>query len=133
MIGIPIIKSYDHDTTKLVVGSYSALSEAAIVILGGENAIARGTPFPVRMRLQLPGAGQDGIPVPTGDTVIGSDVWLTMRTFVRGGVTIGDGAIVASGAGGNKDVAPVAIGGGNPAKVIRYRFSPEQIAALLEI
>jgi len=131
--GIPVIKTYDHDTTRLVVGSYSALSEEAIVMLGGEHAIDRVTTFPLRMRLKLPGAGQDGIPVPTGDTVIGSDVWLTMRTFVRSGVTIGDGAIVGSGAVVNKDVPPYAIVGGNPAKVIRYRFTPEQIEALLEI
>jgi acetyltransferase-like isoleucine patch superfamily enzyme len=131
--GIPIIKTYDLNPAKLIVGSYSALSEEAIVMLGGEHAIDRVTTFPLRMRLHLPGAGQDGIPVPTGDTVIGSDVWLTMRTFVRGGVRIGDGAIVASGAVVNKDVPPFAIVGGNPAKVIRYRFSPEQIEALLEI
>jgi hypothetical protein len=131
--GIPVIKTYDHDTTRLIVGSYSALSEEAIVMLGGEHAIDRVTTFPLRMRLKLPGAGQDGIPVPTGDTVIGSDVWLTMRTFVRSGVTIGDGAIVASGAVVNKDVPPFAIVGGNPAKVIRYRFTPEQIEALLQI
>jgi acetyltransferase-like isoleucine patch superfamily enzyme len=131
--GIPVIKTYDHDRTRLIVGSYSALSEEAIVMLGGEHAIDRVTTFPLRIRLQLPGAGEDGIPVPTGDTVIGSDVWLTMRTFVRSGVTIGDGAIVASGAVVNKDVPPFAIVGGNPAKVIRYRFSEEQIEALLEI
>jgi hypothetical protein len=131
--GIPIIKTYDHDKTRLLVGAYSALSEEAIVMLGGEHAIDRVTTFPLRIRLQLPGAGEDGIPVPTGDTVIGSDVWLTMRTFVRSGVTIGDGAIVASGAVVINDVPPFAIVGGNPAKVIRYRFSPEQIEALLEI
>jgi hypothetical protein len=131
--GVPIIKTYDLSNTRLVVGSYSALSEEAIGMLGGEHAVDRVTTYPLRMRLKLPGAGEDGIPVPTGDTVIGSDVWLTMRTFVRSGVTIGDGAIVAAGAVVNKDVPPYAIVGGNPAKVIRYRFTPEQIEALLEI
>ena len=131
--GIPVIKTYDLSSTRLVIGSYSALSEEAIVMLGGEHAADRVTTYPLRMRLKLPGAGEDGIPVPTGDTVIGSDVWLTMRTFVRSGVTIGDGAIVASGAVVNKDVPPFAVVGGNPAKVIRYRFTPEQIEALLEI
>ena len=131
--GIPVIKTYDLNSTRLIVGAYSALSEEAIVMLGGEHAIDRVTTYPLRMRLKLPGAGEDGIPVPTGDTVIGSDVWLTMRTFVRSGVTIGDGAIVASGAVVINDVPPFAIVGGNPAKVIRYRFTPEQIEALLEI
>ena len=39
------------------------------------------------------------------------------------GVTIGDGAVVASCSVVTKDVPPYAIVGGNPAKVIRYRFS----------
>ncbi len=131
--GIPVIKTYTHDTTKLTIGAYSAVSETSIVMLGGEHAVDRVTTFPLRITLKLPGAGEDGIPVKTGDTVIGNDVWVTQRTFVRSGVTIGDGAIVAAGAVVINDVPPYAIVGGNPAKVIRYRFSPEQIEALLEI
>jgi acetyltransferase-like isoleucine patch superfamily enzyme len=131
--GIPVIKTYTHDTTKLIVGAYSAMSEESIVMLGGEHAVDRVTTFPLRIHLKLPGAGEDGIPVKTGDTVIGNDVWITMRTFIRSGVTIGDGAIVAAGAVVINDVPPFAIVGGNPAKVIRYRFTPEQIEALLEI
>jgi acetyltransferase-like isoleucine patch superfamily enzyme len=131
--GIPIIKTYTHDTTRLIVGSYSALSETSIVMLGGEHAVDRITTYPLRLRLKLPGAGEDGIPVKTGDTVIGSDVWLTQRTFVRSGVTIGDGAIIGAGAVLIKDVPPYAIVGGNPGRVIRYRFTPEQVEALLEI
>lgn len=131
--GIPIIKHYIYDETKLIVGSYSALSETAIVMLGGEHAIDRVTTYPLRINWQMEGAGQDGIPVPTGDTYIGSDVWLTMRTFVRSGVTIGDGAIIASGAVVTKDVPPFAIVAGNPGKVIRFRHTEEQRAALLDI
>ena len=132
--GIPVIKTYENEPDhKLIVGSYTALSEESIVMLGGEHAVDQVTTFPLRITLGLPGALEDGMPVQTGDTVIGSDVWLTMRTFVRSGVTIGDGAIVASGAVVINDVPPFAIVGGNPAKVIRYRFTPEQIEALLEI
>jgi acetyltransferase-like isoleucine patch superfamily enzyme len=132
--GIPVIKTYENEPhQRLLVGSYSALSEESIVMLGGEHAVDQVTTFPLRITLGLPGALEDGMPVKTGDTVIGSDVWLTMRTFVRSGVTIGDGAIVAAGAVVINDVPPFAIVGGNPAKVIRYRFSPEQIEALLEI
>jgi hypothetical protein len=71
--------------------------------------------------------------VPTGDTYIGSDVWVTDRTFVRSGVRIGDGAVIASGAVVTKDVPAYAIVGGNPARVIRYRHTPEQIKSLLHI
>ena len=49
------------------------------------------------------------------------------------GVTIGNGAIIAAGAVVSKDVPDYAIVGGVPAKVIKYRFSPEVIKGLLKI
>jgi len=64
---------------------------------------------------------------------IGNDVWIGLNAVIKDGVTVGDGAIVATGAVVTKDVPPYAIVGGVPAKVIRYRFSPEIIQALLEL
>ena len=43
------------------------------------------------------------------------------------GVTVGRGAVIAAGAVVTKNVPPYAIVGGNPAKLIKYRFTPEQI------
>lgn len=65
--------------------------------------------------------------------VIGNDVWIGENALIYGGVTIGDGAIVAAGAIVNKDVSPYTIVGGIPAKVLRKRFLDEQIKELLEI
>lgn len=65
--------------------------------------------------------------------IIGNDVWIGMYAIVNRGIKIGDGAVVASGAVVTKDVPPYAIVGGNPAKIIKYRFSPEIIENLLEI
>ncbi len=67
------------------------------------------------------------------ETNIGHDVWIGVRVFVRDGVKIGNGAIVAAGAVVVKDVPDYAIVGGVPAKVIRYRFSEEVIKELLEL
>ena len=49
---------------------------------------------------------------------IGKNVWIGANATVLPGVTIGDGAIVAAGAGGSKDVAANTIVGGGPAKGI---------------
>lgn len=67
------------------------------------------------------------------DAVIGNDVWIGTNAMIKGGVRIGDGAIVAFGSIVTKDVPPYAIVGGVPAKVIKYRFTEEQIEKLLDI
>ena len=68
-----------------------------------------------------------------GDIVVGNDVWIGYEAVVMAGVTIGDGAIVASRAVVTRDVPPYAIVGGVPAKVIKYRFDPATVESLLAI
>ena len=64
---------------------------------------------------------------------MGNDVWFGYRAMVMPGVRIGHGAIVASGAVVVEDVPDYGIVGGNPAKLIRKRFSEDEIARLLDI
>lgn len=68
-----------------------------------------------------------------GQVIIMNDCWIGNGVIMLGGITIGNGAVVAAGAVVTKDVPPYAIVAGNPAKVIGYRFEPEQIAALNKI
>jgi acetyltransferase-like isoleucine patch superfamily enzyme len=64
---------------------------------------------------------------------VGNDVWIGARAMVMDGVEIGHGAVVAAGAVVTKNVPPYAIVGGVPARLIRYRFPPDVIGALLRI
>ena len=64
---------------------------------------------------------------------IGNDVWIGARAIVLDGVTISDGAIVGAGAVVTKDVPPFAVVGGVPARILRYRFPPDEIAYLAQL
>ena len=64
---------------------------------------------------------------------IGSDVWIGNNVAIIGGISIGDGSIIGANALITKDVPPYAIVGGVPAKVIKYRFSKDQIKKLNQI
>ncbi|MBQ8291231.1 MAG: CatB-related O-acetyltransferase [Clostridia bacterium] len=63
---------------------------------------------------------------------VGNDVWIGDRVLIKGGVKIGDGAVIAMGAVVTKDVPPYAVVGGVPAKVLKYRFNEAKIKALLQ-
>lgn len=65
-----------------------------------------------------------------GSITIMNDCWIGSHVTIMSGVTIGDGAVIAAGSVVTKDVPPYAIVGGSPARIIKYRFSPEQINAL---
>jgi carbonic anhydrase/acetyltransferase-like protein (isoleucine patch superfamily) len=62
--------------------------------------------------------------------IIGNDVWIGFEAVVLSGVTIGNGAVVAARAMVTKNVEPYAIVAGNPARRVRFRFSPEIVAQL---
>ncbi|HGY5131899.1 MAG: CatB-related O-acetyltransferase [Citrobacter sp.] len=67
------------------------------------------------------------------NTTIGNDVWIGNDVVLKGGISIGDGAVVAANSVVTKDVPPYAIVAGVPAKIIKYRFESDIIEQLLKI
>ena len=61
------------------------------------------------------------------ECIIGSDVWIGVGVVIRRGVKVGHGAVIGANSTVTKDVPNFAIVAGSPAKLIRYRFSAEQI------
>lgn len=74
-----------------------------------------------------------GHPSCKGDIIIQNDVWIGAKSTILSGITIHNGAIVAAGSVVTKDVPAYAIVAGNPAKIVKYRFTEKQIEDLLKI
>jgi len=74
-----------------------------------------------------------GHPSCKGDIVVQNDVWIGAKSTIMSGVKISNGSIVGACSVVTKDVPPYAIVAGNPAKIVKYRFTEEQIEKLLKI
>jgi acetyltransferase-like isoleucine patch superfamily enzyme len=66
-----------------------------------------------------------------GNVEIGNDVWIGARAIILDNCKIGHGAVIAAGAVVVTDIPPYAVVGGVPARVLKYRFSVEEIEILL--
>ncbi len=113
---------------QLYIGDYVAIASEAVILMGGNHnhRVDWFSLYPFEHNYTESYVGK-------GDTHIGDGVWLGMRSMVMPGITIGEGAVIAANAVITKDVVPYAIVGGNPAKLIRKRFSEEIIQRLLNL
>lgn len=122
----------------ILMGRYSSLAHCLIFGIAANHNYHCATTYP-RHKLLNPDAGveADGLANPHSDpinyhqVVIGSDVWIGCNAMILGGVHIGNGAIIGASSVVAKDVPPYAIVVGNPARIVKYRFDAETIAALL--
>lgn len=126
---------WENNKAKLVVGNFCSIASGVSIYLGGNHRTDWVTTYPfghihTAKFNKFNGAGH---PATKGDVIIGNDVWIGADARIMSGVTIGDGAIIANNSHVVKDVEPYSIVGGNPAKLIRHRFTSEQINKLLEI
>lgn len=68
-----------------------------------------------------------------GNTIIGNDVWIGAEAMIMPGICIADGAVVGARSIATKHIGPYEIWAGNPAKLIKKRFSEEDIKKPLQI
>ncbi len=127
-----VLYHFDFLGDKLKIGKFCAIASTAKFIMNGANHNTNSfTTFPFGA---FGGDWEVGLKNLSGgfkgDTVIGNDVWIGYNATIMPGIHIGDGAIIATNAVVTKDVPSYAIVGGNPAKLIRYRFDEETIGIL---
>lgn len=119
---------------KVTIGKFVQIAHGVQIITSSANHqmdgfstypfVTFGEPWASSYQAQWPAAR---------NTVIGNDVWIGHEAVIMPGVTIGDGAIIATRSVVTKDVEPYSTVGGNPAKLIRKRFDDPVIERLLEI
>ena len=129
------------------IGHFCSLAENVRIAIGNHPTSVFVSTFPsfyYDTRSQIGFTLHNGKPIydgldkyPKGENgyqvVVGNDVWIGCNCTILGGVRIGDGAIVGAGSVVTKDVPPYSIVAGVPAKVIKYRFTEEQIKILESI
>lgn len=138
--------SYSHAglPEQVSVGNYCSIS-SNISIIDSHHPIDRLTTSPIASStgamVMRPAQADRGVPAPRVAPYsitpkpypkIGHDVWIGADVTLALGITIGDGAVVAMKSVVTRDVPAYAVVGGNPARIIKFRFDEETIARLLK-
>jgi chloramphenicol O-acetyltransferase type B len=127
-----------HETDQLIIGKFCSIATGVQFMMGGTqghnyNWIAS---YPLDA-FDDDFDGYTNTPPKAyqrkGNTVIGNDVWIGAQSLIMPGIHIADGAVIGARAVVTKNVGPYEIWAGNPAKLIKKRFSDEDIQKLLEI
>ena len=115
------------DDVHILIGRYASLGRNIVFDMecGGSEGTA-AYPFSYWSPSSAGNGGRRQI-------IIGNDVRIESNVVFRGGITVGNGAIVRTGAVLMEDVPPYAIVEGNPAHVVHYRFDAETIGQLQQI
>lgn len=128
---------YAFGPERLIIGKFCAIANGVRFIMnGGNHAMTGAGTFPFNMfggDWTTATAGVFESLPSRGDTVVGNNVWLGLNAIVLPGVNIGHGAVVGAAAVVTRDVPPFAVIAGNPARVVRKRFSDPEIERLLEL
>lgn len=128
-----VLYHFDFIGDKLVIGKFCAIANKVTFIMNGANHPLNGVstyPFYIFGNGWESAAPKPGELPYKGDTHIGNDVWIGYDATIMPGVTVGNGAIIASKSVVTKDVPAYAVVAGNPARILKMRFDDETIARL---
>ena len=126
---------FDFTGDQLIIGKFCMIASDVTFIMNGANHLIDAiSSYPFHI---FGGDWQDSMEGKTfpfkGNTIIENDVWIGYGATIMPGVRIGNGSIIGSKSVVTQDVEPYSIVGGNPAKIIRKRFSDDQIEGLLKL
>lgn len=122
------IEQFGWQVDRLIIGNYVCIASGVVILMGGNH---NHHPEWITVYPFLETIGQSY--ASKGDTIIESDAWIGMNAMIMPGVRIGEGAIVAAGSVVVKDVPAYSVVGGNPARLIKERFTLAEVERLKEI
>jgi chloramphenicol O-acetyltransferase type B len=126
------------ETDWLIIGKFCSIASGVKFIMGGNQGHNHDffTSYPLEVLREDFDGYKNSSSIAyerKGDTVVGNDVWIGVEALILPGIKIADGAVIGARSVVTKDIGPYEIWGGNPAKLIRKRFSDDVIELLLEI
>ena len=126
---------FDFTGDQLIIGKFCMIASDVKFIMNGANHLSNAiSTYPFAVFGNGWENAMEGKAYPNkGNIEIDNDVWIGYNATIMAGVKIGDGAIIATNSTVVSDVEPYSIVGGNPAKKIKKRFSPEFIERLLKL
>ena len=114
----------------LRIGNYVSIGLDTTFILNAEHRTDTASTYPFRVKV----VGDNHVEsFPKGNIIVDDDVWIGLGVTILSGVHIGQGAVIGAGSLVTNDVPPYAVVGGNPSKVIKYRFSDDIIDFLTSL
>ena len=129
----PNIRYWGGDYS-LQIGKYCSLADQVTFFLGGDHSINSITTSPLRLFYGEFKRGALTSPRKAKrSTFVGNDVWIGSGATIMSGVKIGHGAVIGARAVVASDVPPYAVYAGNPARLIKYRFSDQIIQKLIRL
>lgn len=116
-----------HDRSNLIFKSMAYIGPGAWFALRGKLTVGDGVIVGPRLKVHTANHRWQGEMIPydeiyeVKDVEIGDNVWIGADVSIMAGVRIGEGSVVAACSCVTKDVPPLALVGGNPARIIKYR------------
>jgi len=120
------VYTWGAENEKLVIGNYVSIATGVKFLLGGGHHYDTFVTYPFKVKL----LHEESEAVSKGPIIIGDDVWIGMDSLILSGVRVGKGAVIGARSVVTKDVPPYAIIAGNPARILKYRFTEEMIDKL---
>lgn len=118
-----------HD--KLIIGNFVSIANGVQFLLGANHNTDLLMTFPIDTLITKTNIQNDT--VSKGNIEIGDDVWIGTEALIMSGAKIGKGAVIGARTIINKEIPPYAIVIGNPAKILRFRYSKSIQDKLLQI